>query len=868
MLLAQGPAGLGLLRGRLTREMPSDAIAPLLRAVDELAPESLGISDLVALLDHPQSAMRSTVERLLADRVTSADMPVLVRALSAERTDTRLRVLDLVGRLPGRETVDLLFARLDDSKPQVAQRCAELLALREEPEVQARLVETAFSTQLLFRVQSYALLSLVAREDQRGVEIVGPDRVDMLVRNLSSAEPFSRGAAAVALAGIGYRSDAQEDPEWFRLRVPHELVAILSGGTKYHKDFAALKEPALRRLERISGRNFGSDGPAWQSWWVASATEFAPRRAALPGGSLAVATVRVEWTALDGTVVALAADGARVPAPDGTFYLDEIDAAEASSACSTPRVCSLRAACRAAGCRRSKERFTVAVGGAEKSFEFARGLRPTWADPIRAEITDLEGANDWQQLVDPQMPGARRGLFRSEASWWREARAVPGTEGAKRRAVRRKELALAALLTTDPGRRGPVLEDLLDAYRVPGVLAPDDAGALLGIVETEPYHSQRTATLVQLLVEAGSTGGDGRLDADFGRDLFDRLYERYRGGALESLARVTEAVGVDFARELSRDPRSLARALSTTLLARSEDEEDTKRLESLLSDGEVELVQEAAIAAIGSEHREDLRHLVLARAELAPSRVRQAAITALGELGGPGALDAMVVCFADGDTELRRTALRALGRLDDPHAAEIVVQMVSRGPSDDLFETARDTALARGERARLPLVDLAVNERSPGHAEAAFLLAEIGAAEAVPALLGLLANTGADADRAADELAVLSCLDLRSREDRGLAWRAWWEGAAQRDPLVWLREAQRREGLPVAPPGSLEKGGTIDGALALAATVQAPAGVVSERARRELTRLLGETVQPPPASGDVAAWRAALDSAIERRYRN
>jgi len=864
VLLTQDAAGTGILRGRLARELPADAIAPLLRAVDELAPESMSKTDLVALLDHPQSTLRSAVERLLSERLTDEDLPLLARALSAERTDTRVRALELVGQQSGAGALDLLFARLDDSRPQVAHRAAEILASRPDEVVAPRLLQLAFETKALFRQQCYALVALVEREDRRGERIIGEDRVELLVQNLSSVSPFARGAAAVALAGIGYRSERPSTNEWYRLRVPHELVSTVVAD-EWHKDFSALQTPALRRLERISGRTFGNDGPAWRSWWLDTAANFTPRRAVLATGAEAAQQLHVIWVVEGGRRVELAATRASVPLAASVLWLDEQDALrlaaqfEAAGVLSAERI-------PAAERPDTAETLTIAVDDGRKAFAFPLGLRPSWLVETTQLLDELAAMNAWQTLVDPSIPGARRGLFNAEAAWWREMRAMEGERGRILRARREKELALEALVTMESSTRGPVLDRLLDVCATAGVLDPEDAGALLAILDTEPYHTPRTERVVGLLLRAGATGEGDAIDPDFGRDLFDRLYERFRGGALDSLARVTNALGLEFARDLSVDPRAIARSLAADPLAASDEMEDTQRVLRLLSDGEVDQVQESALIAVGAHDRQDLRGIVLERAERAPDRVRQAAVEALGRLGGAGALEAMMLCFADGGLELQRAALRALGELEAPQAADLVVQMIGRGPASPLFDTAREVAADMGPIVRLPLVELALEERSPGRDEAAFVLAELGAAEAVPALLRILSDGGDRADRAAEEMALLSCVDLRAREDRDTAWRAWWDGLDERDALAWLRQAQLRNGLPVAPPGSLERGGTRDGALALVASVEAPAGVVSERARRELERLLDIDVPPRPSGPDTTDWRASIVGAIDRRF--
>jgi HEAT repeat protein len=866
VLLAQDPAGLGILRGRLSRELPTEAIAPLLRAVDELAPTTMSATDLVALLDHPQATMRSAVERLLSERIGPADLPLLTRALSAERTDTRLRALELVATVSGDEALGLLFGQLGDGRPQVAQRAAELLATRPDPTVAPRLLSEAFASGALFRGQCYALVALIEREDLFGEALVGSEHVPVLVQNLASVSVFARSAAAVALAGVGYRLESDEVPDWYRLSVPHELVSVVVGN-EYHRDFAALQVGALRRLERITGRTFGNDGPSWKSWWITAAADFAPRRAALPGGERAARSIRLDWSGASGEALELAALDARVPNNrlESVVWLDAVDAAELVSVLEREGLLSA-ARLPAAPRPDATERLTLAVGGLEKTFVFPLGLRPDWIERALADARRLRDANAWQALRDPSMPGGRRGLFLEQSERWRALRGLVGEDGERERAAARKHLALAALVTMDPAKRGAVLDELIEAAQVPGVVDAADCGPLLAVLASEPYHSPRTLAVVRLLLDASREGPQGALDLAFARDLFDRVHERFRGGGIESLDVIAHTAGLELARALARDERMLARGVAAGVLATSPLPEDADLLGQLLAEGEVELVQEAALAAIGEAGRHDLRHFALARVELGPVRVRIAAARALGTLGGAGALDALVTCFATDDVELQRAALVAIARLEEDAAVELVVRMLARGPQHPLFETARAECVRLGARARLPLAELSVDARSPGSMEAAFVLAEIGAPEAVPALLAMLGRTGAAADRAAEELAVLTCIDLRERSDRSLAWTAWWEGAAQDDPLAWLREAQGRLGLPVAPPGSLESGGTIDGARALAAAVAAPAGVVSERARRELVRLLGEDVSAPPAGGDAQRWLTELDAVIARRF--
>ena len=159
--------------------------------------------------------------------------------------------------------------------------------------------------------------------------------------------------------------------------------------------------------------------------------------------------------------------------------------------------------------------------------------------------------------------------------------------------------------------------------------------------------------------------------------------------------------------------------------------------------------------------------------------------------------------------------------------------------------------------------------RTPGHRsrrEAALLLSRQAVPEAAPVLLQLLADDGQDA-RVAAELCVLSGVDLRAEPDPAVAWWDWWNGVVHDDATAWFLGALAREGRDVPPAASIADEGSAEGAVFLLGVLNDGATHQAERARRELSRLLGRELSVPPSAGsERTAWLAELSDEIARRY--
>jgi HEAT repeat protein len=850
---------------RLTGHLDRALGQVLLEAIAETDPTFLDDGRLVALLDHDQGTMRAAAERLLGQRSRGALLPALLPALGSNRADTRQRALELIAGVQDAAAVPLLEDRLGDASARVARRAVELLAAHPSPEVDRSLLQRLGSARALDRGRAYVLLALVEREDRSGRAILDPALVEPLLEGLRTGDPLVRGACATALAGIGFRSTSRDGTPWLDREVPHQLVGAVVGD-QFHDHFSALQEPARRRLSHLSGERFGADGPAWSGWWVREAEHFRARRAHLevgPGdeesvaltfrGTLAggeafalVGPAAAEPRGLLGEVVYLGAEEARALVLElgrlGLFTVERLPGQFGSG-----------------GGLRTLE---LDIAGQQKRIAFAGTATEPWFDSLLETARELRDQNRWQRYFDPARFASRRAFWAAERPWWIEPRSEA------QRLQRTKELVLAALGGARSGDRDRLVEELeqlcaASAAQGAGALQESDFAPLLDVLRNELYFGPRAERLTRLAL---ATRGDGPLDLAPARSLFDLLYELFHETAAGGLRDVVTAADLALAAALAEDSRPLARALAAPRLARSDRPEDRAVLRRLLED-EVELVQAAAVEAVGEAELGEFSTDVLVRARIAPPLVRSAALRAAGRVGGEGARDALIAGLGNADAELQGAAVAGLAALRDPATASILLSFVRRGPDSVHYQVARQGLLELGSAAWPDLEQLARAERLDLRREAGLLLAEQGAPSAAPPLIDVLIADPRDT-RAAEELAVLTCTDLRANDDPGRAYAAWWQRTVQDDALAWFRGGQERAGIDAAPLGSLEGAGSRQGALSLLATLGLETEpILRERALRELRRLLERPELIPPATADQrGAWLEELRALIERRY--
>ena len=864
------------LVARLRRPLPAGAAEPALAALVDADPVLGSPRLLVELLAHPTGALRSAAERRLVPLLASEHVPLLAVHLGSDRPDTRLSAVQLAGRLGADPAARrLLVDRLGDPAAKVARAAAgHLAAAAADPalveELLARVEGAAFEhgAPLPGRGAAYALLAIVEREDLWSEVHLEDEHVAVLLTWLRAPDELVAGAAASALAGIGFRSTRSREMGWLDREVPHQLVRLVSGAV-FHRDFSALRDPAQRRLGLLTGLSFGSDGPAWQRWWAGAAEGFHARRAVLavePQDVPALSVALVDPSA-PGTGVRLSGPRAAEEAhpqlfPGERYHLSHAQCEELLLVLRAEGVLGLERLPSGGAPGLPSRVLDVVLGPQGKRFE-ARGasLEP-WLARVAGAVEELARRNRWQAFHDLERYPDRRAFWEEEHAWWDE----PHDE--LERALRRKQHVLACLETSETAARLAPLEELARLYDVAGVPAPEDLGPLLALLREERDAGPRLSVLTGLALRS-SAGPDGLLPAPAAAELLAVLAGGLGRAAEEDLVRVLGASGEEAVLQAARGADPLLRAVSARVLASLPGAPDAPgeaaRAELLrLFADPVPSVELEAVRAAGEARLEAARGELLARARLGRGEVRAEALRALGRLGGDEAREVLVLALAESEPAIQRAALDGLAELGDPRTAHLLASVFARGPGSPLFETARAALLALGDAAVPALSRLSLSPATETRREAALLLARQGVAEAASTLLRILTEDPLDATVAA-ELAVLSGVDHRGEDDPAEAWWSWWDLVVHDDALAWILGAAEAEGLRAPPRAVFDGPPTEEAALFFLELLELPALHLQERARRELSRLLGRELGEPPARGAArAAWLEGLREDVRR----
>ena len=900
------PADAELLAERVDGTLPRQAVVPLVAALRATRPPFLDDDALVSLLDHGQVSVRSAIERELRGQLEALDAleqeegpevaaderrrfaAKLVAALESERADARIRALELLTESGAAPARDALLRCLDDSSPRVARAAVAELADLPVDEVADVLIERAFATDFLYRDQAYALLALCELESNNGRSLLAFEHVDLLLTNLRGSDPLAKGAAAVALAGIGFQGTSADETGWLDLEVPHALVAALSG-REFHQDLGSVSDLARRRMVLLSGEDFGSDGPAWMAWWTEAARGFRSRRAALAVSEEQAERLEVRLEGALGEASKVSVVGPQVAHridADERYRIDSKGARELFRTFDELGLFGVERLPGRYGAGGMLRALELEVDGQVKRFAYLGETPPEWflraEDAVRAAVD----AHRWQRFLPVAGESdAERATWDEESAWW----AAQHTEHERDR--RLFELVLTHMAEVSGAERERFVAELERLAERGDVVRTDDFPLLVEAVEREFLWNERAETLTRLALAAALGGAppdasetvqpepttasdeasvateldDRRLDRV--RELFERVYDAFRDTARDGLRLVLDGAGPRLARELAFDVRAPLRALAPATLVSSADPEDEGIVRLLLEDASP-AVEQAALEAIREARRGEFLGDVLVRARHGEGPVRAAALLAAGEIGGEAAMDEMIAALASGDEQVQRAAVLGLGALGDPEAAPILVSIVSRGPESPLEASAIDGLERMGARAWPDLVRLATTPEARGRRAACLCLARQGVARALHPMIELL-TFEPDDEELARELALLTLVDFRDALDPASRWWDWAESAASDDALAWLRAAQERNGIVPTPWGSLEGEGTRAGAYSLWRSLASGDELLEERARRELALVLGADLPAlPPRGAERDAWRNELLETIEARYPN
>lgn len=881
-----------LVQDRLRTRLPAAACAPLVDALAALDPVHASPTFFAELLAHRQSPVRAAAQRRLAREGVDLPPSVLARPLAAKESDARARAVMLLSGLRDRSAVGMLLERLGDASPEVARRAVEALAAREDAELGPELLRRAFEGRWVLRPQAYALLALCEREDLRLEPLLQPAHATRLLEGMTSNDPFVSGTCAAALAGIGFRSTDAAATDWLELDVPHRLVRAVAA-EDFSSDFSSLMPTAQRRLSLVTGQAFGSDGPRWIEWWTAHAPTFRAARAVLAAPLELAGTLEVRVVSNAGAPEAFALLGPERAAQTTltadlvgeTYYLSD---AQARALLETLREGEVFGAERLPGNRGSSlepgRAMTVTVDGRSKAFRFAGESAEPWFTAALEAARSLRARNLWQRLRDPKVHASQLDLWRAEAAWW------DAETDESERDRRLWTMGLGRIASLPASERDATLSELARLASERGAVRGEDFGPLLELVRAERFANERVRTLVGLAIEAGrraeaaasaaapagapaedpgaaeGSAPDAPLAEPYVKALVDVLVERFDSTAAREISTVLLAAGREGLRARTVDPRPLVRSVVAATLARLPDRgpDDVQALLELLRDPSPS-VEASAVLAVGEAKLEAARDEVVSRARRGTDEVRANALVALGLLGGEGALSTLLGALGDERDPLAPpAAARGIALLRDPSTVPVLVSVLTRGADDPCYGPARDGLIELGSAAWDELLRVVRSPAGKARREAALVLSEQLVPEVASVLMTQLTEEPDDA-RIAEELAILSCVDLRGESKPSVAWWTWWEYVVHDDAQAWLVGAVGRTRADV-PTAEQVRDGDAAGLALLGELIQSEESYLAERARRELARLAGRAVGALPSAGrERQAWFQALRETIEAR---
>lgn len=844
------------LRGRV----PGRSSNALINCLASLDPVAASPELMIELLDHEQSSMRAAAAGYLAKELSEAHIEPLARLMNSARADTRLLATNLLSQFDVPASIELMFVALSDSSSHVSSLAAQTLARSSNEEVEARLLTAIHSSTTFSRFQSYALLAIVEREDHFGRALLGEETVDLLLRNLADGTGLSVGAAACALAGIGFQSGLTTGSPWLDLLVPHHLVRIVSG-SEFHHDLSSLQGPAHRRLALISGLDYGSNGAAWRNWWASAAREFRAHRAVLPLVLADASSMQIDYADSEsGSSFSLRGDptGELSVADASTIWLSKLQCIDLFRVLEREGVFTAR---RLPGARRGRNgsvrQMKVLAGGYEKSFYVESASSEPWFDRVAEVLRLLREKHRWQTYYPAERRAEKPAAWLSELEYWST------DTGELERGRRFKVLVLDSL----EDLRGAPLETALGAleeqFARPLVPNAADFHPLYLRIRAEDFYSPIVARLTRLAlrsaraelrmkaeqVDPPALDGGVAIDYELARDLASLLAEQFGAIAIDDLFTVLEACPPDWVRARAKDSSAAMRAASMLALAR----DFTPGAEEILIDGLKDTdfeVEAAAVRALGERSalsrnipnttsaRTRWADFILERVGSKTGRVHVSALLAIASSGDDRAVGALLSALSHSATVVRQAAAEGLASVNDPSVAPILVSLLARGPNAVVFAPARRGLVALGEAAHEELLRI-VNRREPGLSrEAALILAEGCVPQVASPLLTMLTSFPDD-ERVAAELASLTCIDFSKAPDPAQAWWDWWDTVRHDDAQVWLLAAAERLGLRAPEVSALQGQGTREGGELLLALIRAEEDYIALRARRELRRMLG-----------------------------
>lgn len=862
------------------------SLSELMNALGRVDPER-GPAEILPFLGHASARVRDAALAALPPALDAVYLPELLELARGAKGQRRAVALELFGRIPGGAEHEELFDALNDPETEPAHAAARLLGLHAGEPGLARVVGVAKDGTM--RASAYAMLALVYAEDRRGRKAPADDDALRVrgVRMLHSDDPLYRGAAAVLLANLAFRSDEAQLVELAdKYLVPILLDTVASG--VFFSDYAAVEEPSFRKLELLTGEPFGKNAPRWRQWWSRAANGFVARRLlrSVTAEELRASTLDVRRVAPDGDrrTVVFAGDAAPADAvPPSAYLLAADDCARALALLTEAAFFAGDSDARDAveggfveiGVARGRRRFERRLAGAraaellplaEKLFRIADGLawqRFAPADPVlrlawladrRAELAALapEERDDavralalagYAGFTAEARDAAVALVARAPEAWLaRNAEAVAGWLATESSCGARAEALFAALAPVpSPAARDAALSF---AVRTPG---PRTEEALGGFLARQPF----AGCLAALKAKAGPVRAVGA-----------RALARF-GGEPDAAPALIDGL---------RDPDARVRDACVRSLADMKDPRTPALIDAVLAGGDKSLRVRAieALGAVGGD--ESVPRLVGLFRE-GDVHERGAALRALERAAGRRAQIALAaIARESADVLLATEAVLALSRIGGDEAAERVASLLNAaGASRDVrLQCVGALAAMLGPRAA-PALAAALQDQDPAIRRVATLsLGRVGGREALEPLLRAMEAPAGDAaaDDAFRRLTYFAGTPRTPRE-RFLEARAWADEHGAKPRSAWFRLALEAAGLePSALDGALN-GGALDagGYGLLVRALRTPAGPLRTAADDVLRRTTGLVLAPLGADASeeaTAARTRAFETWAER----
>lgn len=845
---------------------------------------------LTDLLSHDSAQVRRAAKAKLRGRVTADDLPALSRLMGARSTDQRRTAVELMARLDDELVTDHLLDALADRSASVSALASEALAASTDERVEFELLRRMMASGVIGRLEAKMALAVVEREDRLGKAILDDTALEPLLEGLLSPAPFISSTCAIALAGIGFRSERTSGMEWLDGPVPTELISVVAG-VEFFRGFELSRAPALRRLRQITGQSLGSDGPAWARWWSDNRMGFRATRALMKvgeGDELRIA-LRIHDPSrgapftLAGPALAPEDSGFQEPEVGLCYFLLPRDARSLTRMLEEQGIFG---ATRLPGTRGAMGLETrsieVRLGDQRKLFRVEGGLEEPWFQMLMDRAFGIARAQEWQQCLVPGEHMASRELFLEELT-------ALGAKDGDEVDEHIEGVIMRHLVASDPKARGFGLTALERHDDAADTLSPEDLPGVLGLLEGEMIHGARGDRICELALRCiGRSPADLTVTDD---GAAAAPSPEQRAGIMSSIEALVDAYGVtaspgvetllaaaDRAAVLAatRDQRIAVRIASARRLgaapagapdgapARGLDDEAAERLMALAYDEDLG-VRVAALEALGERRVRRAFELVEERAKVAPARERAAALELLGTTRSRDAVNILMDALTSPDSSLHLPAARGLARVGTEETAPVLASLLGRRSSDAVRGVAREGLRRLGPLARRELL---VAMRSPDDVTrraATLMLAETLEPRALPELARLLTEDPAD-DVVALECAVLTCADFRDEPLPADGYFRFWEESRQKNALLWFRTACERRGLPVPEAEEFRQIPPGEGALRfLPGLIRAgdPDFIVL-RARREFERLTGTDPGPFPRSDRrQVIWLGEVEQAIQ-----